>query len=209
MSQQPALFPCGELTLEGVWHLPDGEGPFPAVVVCHPHPLYGGDMHSSVVVTVSHTLAQKSIIVFRFNFRGVGRSQGSYAEGIGEQKDVRSALFALASDDRVATGRIGLAGYSFGAGVALPVAPEDERVVALAAISPPPQALEPLKDYPRPKLILVGSEDAFMPPEELERLAGELPQPTRFEIVNGPDHFWWGYEGQAAQMVADFFAEML
>jgi hypothetical protein len=209
VNQQPAIFPCGELALEGVWPHPEGEVPHPAVVVCHPHPLYGGNMDNNVVLAVCDALNKKGIIAFRFNFRGMGRSQGSYDEGIGEGEDVRAALSLLASDGRVIREKMGLAGYSFGAGVALPLAPGEPRVTAVAGISPPPQALEPLKDYPRHKLILVGSEDAFMPPEELERLAGELPQPTRFEMVNGPDHFWWGYEGQAGQRVADFFAGAL
>ena len=209
MTEQVSDFACGKLTLEGIWHIPDGNGPFPAVIVCHPHPLHGGDMHSSVVVAVSEALTRRGIIAFRFNFRGVGGSQGSYGDGLGEQEDIRAAITLVASDSRAAPGKTGLAGYSFGAGVALPVAAGEGRVEAVAAISPPPRALESLKDYPGPKLILVGSRDQLMPPEALERLAEGLPQPTRFEITAGPDHFWGGYEGQVGQTVADFFAGAL
>ncbi len=67
MKQLQAAFPCGDMVLEGAWHLPDGAGKFPAVVVCHPHPLYGGDMWNNVVIAICGALPQKSIAAFRFN----------------------------------------------------------------------------------------------------------------------------------------------
>ena len=81
-------FPCSDRSLEGVSSVPEGKGPFTAVVVCHPHPLYGGMMDNNVVIAVCRAVSQTSIASLRFNFRGVGRSQGGHAEGVGEQDDV-------------------------------------------------------------------------------------------------------------------------
>ncbi|HJX69980.1 MAG TPA: hypothetical protein VJ441_02685, partial [Dehalococcoidia bacterium] len=102
--------------------MPQGEPPFPAVAVCHPHPLYGGDMHNNIVLAICSALAEASIAAFRFNFRGVGRSQGAFAEGVGAQEDVKAALAFLTPSSKVDSQRVGLAGYSFGTRVALPVA---------------------------------------------------------------------------------------
>ncbi len=113
-----------------------GRRPFPAVVVCHPHPLYGGDMYNNVVSVICQALAQESIATLRFNFRGVGRSEGNHEEGVGEQDDVVAALDFLQSSDGVDKGRLGLAGYSFGTRVVMPVALRDSRVRAVALVSP-------------------------------------------------------------------------
>jgi alpha/beta superfamily hydrolase len=85
-------FPCGELKLEAAWHHPDGMGPFPGVVVCHPHPLHGGDMSNNVISAICETLAKHSIAALRFNFRGVGNSEGEFGGGYQEQDDIAAAL---------------------------------------------------------------------------------------------------------------------
>jgi alpha/beta superfamily hydrolase len=117
-------FPSGELTLVGVLHRPQGTG-LPAVAVCHPHPLYGGDMENNVVVSLCGALADAGVAALRFNFRGVGGSGGSHGGGIGERQDALAALDFLAGVAGVDGGGLGLAGYSFGALVALGAA--DER----------------------------------------------------------------------------------
>ena len=136
MTSTRARFPCGDITLEGEWHFPQGNGPFPAVVVCHPHPLFGGDMLNNVVVAICQALSRQSIAAFRFNFRGVGNSGGAFGRGIAEQEDVKAALAFVLSNPDIDAGRIGLVGYSFGASVALPVALQDERLGLLALVSP-------------------------------------------------------------------------
>jgi len=200
-------FSVASLELEGILHLPPAEGSSPGVVVCHPHPLYGGDMSSSVVVAICRALAEASIIAFRFNFRGVGRSQGSFADGIGEREDVEAALALLSSVERAEPARMGLAGYSFGAAVASAVAFEEERVRALALVSPslPAASWEQLGRYAKPKFLLCGSEDSFVSAERLRR----LPDPYQWEVIPGADHFWWGYEGKLATKVSTFFATVL
>lgn len=211
MNESHTMFPCGDLMLEGAWHLPAGEGPFPAVVVCHPHPLYGGSMSNNVVLGVCQALVKKETIAFRFNFRGTGRSQGSFGGGIEEQQDVMAALDFVSSQPKVEKGKIGIAAYSFGSVAASPVAPRDKRVRALALISPPlPDATwQELASYPQPKLVLSGSQDMFVSPAGLEQLVSGLSEPKQLEIISGADHFWWGYEEELGAKVATFFHSYL
>ncbi len=210
MKQSHLRFPCGELSLEGVVHMPEGMGPFAAVVVCHPHPHFGGTMDNNVVVAVSEALCRESIIALRFNLRGVGASGGRLTEGIGEQEDVKAALSFIASMDKVSRNRVGLCGYSSGAVLALSVARQDERVQALAAISPPLfEEWESLQGYPRPKLFVWGSRDMFIPGERLEKISERLSSSREQEVIEGADHFWWGYEDRVAARVAAFFARNL
>jgi alpha/beta superfamily hydrolase len=92
MKETRVSFLSGELLLEGILATPQGVGPFPAVIVCHPHPVYGGSMDNSVVYSLSEALTEASFVSFRFNFRGVGESQGEFGQGIGEQVDVEAAI---------------------------------------------------------------------------------------------------------------------
>jgi alpha/beta superfamily hydrolase len=205
LRREHTTIPCGDISLEACWHFPDSNAPWPAVVVCHPHPLYGGTMSSSVVFGICQALAEKSIAALRFNFRGVGKSGGEFGEGIGEQEDVKAALdFALATKN-IDKERIGLAGYSFGGMVALPVAIRDERVKRLALISP---ALDEagwreLKRYNKPKFVIVGENDFVIPQAQFRKLAEDMPE--KYAIVASADHFWDGYEAEVADKVSAFF----
>ncbi len=212
MKQSEVSFPCGSLSLEGAFHLPEGSGPFPAVAVCHPHPLFGGSMEVNVVLAICDALAQESVGALRFNFRGVGGSGGAFGGANDEQEDVRAALSFLSSMEGVERGRIGLVGYSFGALVALPVALQDGRVQALALISlllaASPDS-EGLMSYLKPKILLCGGRDDFIPVPEFLHLVERIPEPKQYEVISGADHFWWGYEEKVAGAVATFFAEAL
>ncbi len=202
-------FPCGEITLEGELQLPRGKVPFPGVVVCHPHPLYGGDMWNNVVTAICQALTDNFIVAFRFNFRGVGQSEGDFDGGVGEQEDVRAALAFLRSRPAIDSSRIGLAGYSFGAGVALPVAVGDKEVNHLALVSPSlvAEAWVLLKDYPQPKFIMVGDNDFVLPVEHFQSHIAEIPEPKQCHVISGADHFWAGHEADMADKVAAFFAD--
>jgi alpha/beta superfamily hydrolase len=211
MTEEYTTFSGAGLELEGILHLPQGDPPFPAVAVCHPHPLYGGDMHNNVVLAICHALAEASIAAFRFNFRGVGRSKGNFSEGIGEQEDVKAALAFLISSSKVNPDKIGLAAYSFGTKVALPVALQSSKVRAVALVSPflSTSYWELLKSYVNPKLFLCGSEDYFVSPQEVQRMTSELQKPNQYEVIPGADHFWWGHEGKVARRVSTFFTTVL
>jgi alpha/beta superfamily hydrolase len=164
-----------------------------------------------VVSTVSAALAQASIVAFRFNFRGVGGSGGRYGDGVGEQEDVRSAIAYVETLGYVDSGRIGLAGYSAGAGFGVTVACGDDRVRALCAVSPPLSMFDfgCLGDCVKPKLLLCGSRDDFTPADRFFEFCERLPEPKECVTVEGADHFWRGHESALADRVAAFFAGAL
>ena len=211
MKRVHVTFPAGDITLEGVWHFPEDSGTFPAVIVCHPHPLYGGSMSSNVVFNICQALAESYIAALRFNFRGVGKSGGEFGGGVVEQEDVKAALAFVSSTPTIDRKRIGLAGYSFGASVALPVAVQDGRVNLLALVSPAllESGGEQLKGYTRPKFIIIGENDAVIEQGELRRLVEDCPEPKQYQVIAGADHFWAGFEEEVAQGVTRFFAEGL
>lgn len=202
---EPISFPSGDLTLVGVLHRPQGSA-LPGVAVCHPHPLYGGDMENNVVVALCRALAEGGTAALRFNFRGVGGSGGSYGAGVGEREDARAALEFLAGRPEVDGGRLGLAGYSFGAVVALGAA--DERPRALAAVSPP--AGTPASSQVRvPTLLISGDRDDIASARRLPEMAESLGQACEVRSVAGADHFWWGHEEALATAVLEFFRARL
>lgn len=168
-------------------------------------------MNNNVVLTICHAVTRHSIAAFRFNFCGVGASQGDFGEGIGEQEDLKAALAFMAADARVNKNRLGVGGYSFGSTVAAPVAASENGVKALALVSPPLQGpgLRPLKDFARPKLILCGDHDFVVPEEQLQAEVKGLPPPIDCEIVNGTDHFWWGQERLLTDKIGGFFGRSL
>lgn len=211
MKKTRVSFPSGELSLEGILAIPEGAGPFPAVIVCHPHPLYGGSMDNNVVYSLSETLTQASLASLKFNFRGVGGSQGEFGQGIGEQEDVKAAISFISTVKEVDSKRIGLAGYSAGAGFALPVGLNDVRIKALAAVSPPLSMFDFdfLKGCPKPKLLISGSRDNFTPADQFLEFCQNLPAPKEYESIEGADHFWWGYESRLAAKVTAFFIKVL
>ena len=211
MKKTKVNFSSGGLFLEGILAIPEGAGPFPAVIVCHPHPLYGGSMDNNVVNSFSETLTRASLASLKFNFRGVGESQGEFSQGIGEQEDVKAAISFINTVREVDSKRIGLAGYSAGAGFALPVGFNDDRIKALAAVSPPLPMFDFgfLKGCPKPKFLISGSRDDLIPINQLLEFCQSLPEPKECEGIEGADHFWWGYESRLAAKVAAFFTKVL
>jgi alpha/beta superfamily hydrolase len=211
MKKTRVSFSSGGLVLEGILAIPEGAKRSPAVIVCHPHPLYGGSMDNNVVNSLSETLTQASLVSFKFNFRGVGGSQGEFDQGIGEQEDVEAAISFISTVKAVDSERIGLAGYSAGAGFAFPVGFNDNRIKALAAVSPPLPMFDFdfLKSCPKPKLLISGSRDELIPIDQLLEFCQNLPEPKECENVEGADHFWWGYEARLAVKVTAFFTKVL
>lgn len=211
MRKARVRFPSGELSLEGILAIPQGTGPFPAVIVCHPHPLYGGSMDNNVVNSLCEALTQASLVSFKFNFRGVGGSEGEFGHGTGEQQDVGAAISFVTTVSEVDSERIGLAGYSAGAGFALPIGFKSAQIKALAAISPPLSMFdfEFLEDCLKPKLLISGSRDGFTATSQLLEFCQRLPQPKECHSIEGADHFWWGYESGLAAKVTAFFTKVL
>jgi uncharacterized protein len=205
MIQKRIEFPCQDLTLEGVFFLPDGEGPFGLLVICHPHPLYGGDMNNKVVYKICKQAGEKGFAWLKFNFRGVGRSQGSFGDGIGEKEDAKAAIDFGVSQGKIDPEKIGICGYSFGSSVAFAVAVEETRVQGVAGISPFIQPDDLLDQYRKPKLFISGAHDEFLDPQNLEQQVRKLPEPKELIIYPEVDHFWFGFEDPMAEKVAQFF----
>ncbi len=209
MKNMKIEFPCGKITLEGMIHIPPGPNPFPLVVVCHPHSLYGGSMHNNVVDAVCSYLEKKEIGWLKFNFRGVGGSGGKFGHGIGERDDARAAISFGEGQARIAPGKIGLCGYSFGSVVAFPVAVEDARVKAVAGIAPFVQPEDLLTRFAGPKLLVCGTLDEFVDSKALEKIVDGMPDPKELALYPGVDHFWMGREEAMGEKVAQFFAKYL
>jgi alpha/beta superfamily hydrolase len=203
LTEERVHFPTGDgLQLEGLHARGEeqGEG---EIILCHPHPLYGGDMYNNVVDVLQSSLAQKGFSTLRFNFRGVGRSEGGYGEGVTEVEDVQGAVtFLVEKGD----GPLYLAGYSFGAYAGVRGVAKDDRVQALICISPPVAIYDfaSLREEGRPKLLVTGKRDLICPVAQVEELFRSLPQPKTLHVIEGADHFWWGIEDQVAGYVADF-----
>jgi len=211
MKKVKVEFHCSELSLEGVLAIPEGMGPFPAVIVCHPHPLYGGSMDNNVVNCLSEALARASLVSFKFNFRGVGRSEGEFSQGIGEQEDVEAAISFVTTVREVDSKRLGLVGYSAGATFALPAGFKNARIKALGAVSPPLSMFdfEFLKSCLKPKLFISGSKDNFIPTSQFLEFCQNLSEPKEYDSIEGADHFWRGYESTLATKVTAFFTKVL
>jgi alpha/beta superfamily hydrolase len=164
------------------------------VVLCHPHPLYGGDMDNPVVIRAAEVCHEAGLATLRFNFRGVGGSTGAHDEGRGEQDDLRAALADLGAA-LPAGARLAAAGYSFGATITARVAGAT-ALAGLALIAPPLaiRGLDAFGDLVRfsgPLLIVAGTADQYCPPEALARLGQTLPGAT-VRTVEGADHFFLG-----------------
>lgn len=201
----------GAVPLEGLLALPRVGGAVPGAVVCHPHPLYGGDMHNGVVRGVARCLGRAGMAVLRFNFRGVGASGGAHSGGEGEVADVAAALDFLAGTPGVEGSRLAVVGYSFGAAVGWAAGAASPGAAALVAVAPP-LALYPMLEAcssPRPKLAVAGTGDGFCPPREFARWFEGLSAPKEAVGLEGADHFLTGREGEVGEIAAGFLRRML
>ncbi len=192
--------PAGEL--EALWKEPEAPRRGSAVVA-HAHPAHGGTMHFKVVFRIARALARSGFGVLRFNFRGVGTSQGQHDGGRGEKEDVAAAL-----DEAARRGGTPLVagGFSFGSAMALTVGAKDSRVAALIGAGVPLArwALGDGEPVEKPTLVISGDNDEFADARELEREAKRRFRDVRVEIVAGADHFFTDHLDQVEARVHDF-----
>ncbi len=183
--------PAGRL--EAILMRPD-EAPRAAAVVCHAHPQFGGIMHFKVVFRTAKALQQKGLATLRFNFRGVGRSEGTHDHGRGEQDDVRAAVDE--TERRFPGLPVVLGGFSFGSHMALRVGVGDGRARALFALGFPLSLVADtsfLDVCPKPRLFVQGEADEFGPADQMKRLVERLPPPRSLVVVPRCDHFFTGH----------------
>ena len=165
------------------------EPPFVAVV-CHPHPLYGGTMHNKVAHRVASTLFARGGAVMRFNFRGVGKSEGVHDRGRGELQDALVVLDTLRR--RHPAARVWAAGFSFGSWVASRLAASESSVEQLIMVAPPvhTQTFDEMRGSPVPKLVLQGTADEVCKPENIARVFPTWADPKVFVEIEGAGHFF-------------------
>jgi alpha/beta superfamily hydrolase len=190
--------PAGRL--ESILMHPEG-APVAAAVVCHAHPLHGGMMHFKVVFRAAKALQHHGLAVLRFNFRGVGRSEGTHDEGRGEQEDVRAALGEM--ERRFPGLPQVLGGFSFGSVMASRVGGTDPRVRALLVMGYPLKSVQDtayLDGVSKPRMFVQGEHDAYGSGEVIRALVARLAPPHEVTVVPGSDHFFTGHldELQAA-----------
>ena len=205
------MFPSGELALEGTLHLPDADGRFPGVVICHPHPQYGGDMYNVIVASLARSLCKAGIAALRFHFRGVDMSEGSFGGGVGEIEDAVEALSFLCLNDHVDASRIGIAGYSFGAAVALAAASRSNLPQAVVSIACPSRVFNEMsaQELLLPKMLIVGEHDHDFPAQQFKFMARRFTDPKEVEVIGGADHFFGGHVSEVVELATGFFARWL
>jgi uncharacterized protein len=200
--------------LEALLDEPEGNGPVRAAVVfAHPHPQFGGTMHTKAVYQGAKGLSRIGCAVLRFNFRGVGASEGSFDRGEGERADFRAMLDYLAA--RYPGVKLWAAGFSFGAWVALEEGAADDRVSVLIAIAPPvatsvsgqPYAFPNTLATRKPKFFVQGEGDDVCPVEALWQFYGQLEEPKELVVIDGADHLFEGKTQEVGEALEDLLAD--
>ena len=184
-----------------------------AVVFAHPHPQFGGTLHTKVVYQGAKALARIGCPVLRFNFRGVGRSGGSFSGGPGEMEDYRAALDYMA--ERYPDARLWTAGFSFGAWVALETGAQDDRVSALIGIAPPVATAVSGQNYTfehtlasgKPKFFVQGEADEVCPLEAMWAFYAKLPEPRELVVIDAADHLFEGKTQEVGEALEDLLAD--
>lgn len=206
--------------LEAILDLPAGmaESDQPArirasVVFAHPHPQFGGTMHTKAVYQGAKGLTRIGCAVLRFNFRGVGRSAGTFDQGEGEKTDFRAALDYLAA--RYPGVKLWAAGFSFGSWVALEVGALDDRVSVLIGISPPVVTSVSGQDYQfpntlastKPKFFVQGEADDVCPLEGMWKFYSQLHEPKELVVIDAADHLYNGKSQEVGEALEELLGD--
>ena len=177
--------PVGQL--EALYH--QGTSGKPAIVVCHPHPVYGGTMRNKVVYWMARAFEELGYSVLRFNFRGVEKSEGAWDEGVGEVDDVTAMIDWLEANHPDSP--LYLAGFSFGTYAGLQAARKDKRIERMLAVAPAVNlwSFDFMLGDTRPLTIIQGTEDEIVPFGQVKIFVNKLSHAQFFE-VEGAGHFF-------------------
>lgn len=191
-------FAAGDLSIEGILKKNTTKK---GVVLAHPHPLYGGNMFDFVVEAAANAFWDNGYSTLKFNFRGVGKSQGRFDNGQGEQEDLKAAIAYLAG---MGLQHIDLAGYSFGTWVISQLDHKASGADSLYYISPPMGLMnfgggEAMKTI---KLIVTGSLDEYAPPSVLKEKLEKWNSSAALEVIEGSDHFYGGFHLKLQNIVS-------
>ncbi len=191
--------PVGQL--EGLVNGIDGSDT--VAIICHPHPLYQGTMTNKVVTTLAKACDEVGVSSIRFNYRGVGNSEGSYGEMEGEILDCLAVV--AEAQRRFPDCKLALAGFSFGSYIASRVA---EQITSQWLVTVAPAVnharFNTLSDITCPWLVVMGSGDEVVPFDEVQAWAASPPVPLSFEVIEGASHFFHGDLVVLRQLVTEF-----
>lgn len=181
--------PAGDIELRV--EPPDGEGPAPVAVICHPHPVYGGTMSNKVVHILAAGFRELGAHSVRFNFRGVGRSAGEFDNGIGETDDLLAVVAWVQA--HFPGSPLWLAGFSFGAWIALKATAQlqPERLLLVA----PPVDMYDFNVIPEvsmPWMVIQGSGDEVVSAEAVAKWVAQRQPAPRFVLLDSAGHFFHG-----------------
>lgn len=193
-------FASDDLTLVGKYRSSDTQT---GVVITHPHPQYGGEMHNPVVEAIARAYQNCGLATLRFNFRGVGMSTGRFDEGRGETHDVLAAL-AYLKDQGIP--KPALAGYSFGARINANIDARTADLDHMLMVAPPVAFMpfDAAASLPALELVLAGEQDEFGPAGMVASLAAQWNPRARVEILAGADHFLFGHLDQITAIIKTF-----
>jgi hypothetical protein len=186
----------------------------PIALILHPHPKAGGHMNNPVAVQLYHLFMKRGFATLRFNFRGVGRSQGEFDSGLGELADAASALDWLQANNPQAT-QTWVAGYQFGAYIGMQLLMRRPETDGFISVSPPTNMYDFsfLAPCPASGLILHGSADTIVPSNEVERVVAKLRTQKGividYDLVPGANHFWSEHLGDVEKHVGDYLDKRL
>jgi alpha/beta superfamily hydrolase len=200
-----------EIKLEAEYFLSQSNIKNPAVLICHPHPQYGGNMYNNVVSGVLNKLIENDISCLRFNFRGVGRSTGFHSEGPEELTDVKASIDLLINEKNHE--KIIICGYSYGAAIGCSAISYSDKVISYISISFPWDFVDSkfriLSQSDKPKLFIQGDQDTIARYESFEENFRSYKNPKIKKIIKGADHFYWGFEDQIANEVLSFYNSVI
>lgn len=202
------IFTGPEGRIEGRYHKSEQKNA-PVALVLHPHPLHGGTMNNKVAYNLYHSFARNGFSVLRFNFRGVGRSQGEFDNGIGELSDAAAALDWLQTQNPDASS-YWVGGFSFGSWVGLQLLMRRPEIEGFIAISPPAGNFDFsfLSPCPAPGIIIQGDEDSIVDEDQVSRLAEKLDKQknsnVQYEIILGADHFYRNHMDRLNETIDEY-----
>ena len=210
----PEIFFSGpEGRIEGRYHHNETKGA-PLVVVMHPHPLYGGTMNNKITYNLYQAFVRSGFSALRFNFRGIGKSQGKFDDGIGELADAATALDWIQQQNMDASA-CWIAGFSFGAWIAMQLLMRRPEINGFISVSPPANLYDFsfLSPCPTAGLITMGDRDEIVEEDAVSKLAAKLAGQKganlEYKLIHGADHYYRSQMEELNNITEDYITRRM